>query len=277
MAAADDVVELNLDQENICKVNLHGATLTSWLCDGTEMLFVSQQAVFNNVKAIRGGIPIVYPHFGPWELGPQHGFARISRWTLEKPPAKDGDTVSATFLLQDNENTRQMWQDNRFNLFYTVIIGKRQLKLKLDVRNEGNDSFEFTTLLHTYFKTLDVNKVTISGLKSLKYIDKVRQSKKFVEENDLVTVKEFVDRLYIGSVDRNEVTNLNGNQNVVMTRVNLPDVVVWNPWQEKAKVMSDFGDEEYKEMICVEAGYVAKPRSLSAGARFEASVVLDVI
>jgi glucose-6-phosphate 1-epimerase len=34
------------------------------------------------------------------------------------------------------------------------------------------------------------------------------------------------------------------------------DVVVWNPWVEKAKAMADFGDLEYREMICLEAGSV---------------------
>ena len=34
------------------------------------------------------------------------------------------------------------------------------------------------------------------------------------------------------------------------------NLVVWNPWVEKAKAMSDFGDDEYNTMICVEAGYV---------------------
>ena len=41
--------------------------------------------------------------------------------------------------------------------------------------------------------------------------------------------------------------------------------VVWNPWVEKAKGMSDFGDEEYKTMICVEAGSVVDPVPLGAG------------
>ena len=33
--------------------------------------------------------------------------------------------------------------------------------------------------------------------------------------------------------------------------------VVWNPWIAKARQMSDFGDEEYERMICVESGNVA--------------------
>ena len=34
--------------------------------------------------------------------------------------------------------------------------------------------FEFTTLLHTYFRVPDVTKTTVSGLTGLTYVDKVR-------------------------------------------------------------------------------------------------------
>lgn len=48
--------------------------------------------------------------FGPWSTGPQHGFARICRWELKKPPERlpTGD-VEAMFQLLDNEFTRSMW------------------------------------------------------------------------------------------------------------------------------------------------------------------------
>ena len=42
------------------------------------------EAKLDGSKAIRGGIPVVFPNFGPWKLGPQHGFARISTWTVDK-------------------------------------------------------------------------------------------------------------------------------------------------------------------------------------------------
>ena len=32
--------------------------------------------------------------------------------------------------------------------------------------------------------------------------------------------------------------------------------VLWNPWIEKSKAMVDFDDEEYKKMVCLEAGFV---------------------
>ena len=34
---------------------------------------------------------------------------------------------------------------------------------------------------------------------------------------------------------------------------NMRDFVVWNPWEENAAKMSDFGDDEFPRMVCVEA------------------------
>ena len=36
-----------------------------------------------------------------------------------------------------------------------------------------------------------------------------------------------------------------------------PDVVVWNPWVTKSAKMGDFGDEEWRQMVCVEPGHVS--------------------
>lgn len=48
--------------------------------------------------------------FGPWTFGPQHGFARISRWNIEKTPDRlsTGD-IEAIFSMVDNDFTRSMW------------------------------------------------------------------------------------------------------------------------------------------------------------------------
>lgn len=70
----------------------------------------SKLAVFDGKKAIRGGIPFVFPQFGPWSFGPNHGFARIVRWTLERGPERlpNGD-VEAVLSLMDTDFTRSMW------------------------------------------------------------------------------------------------------------------------------------------------------------------------
>ena len=54
-------------------------------------------------------------------------------------------------------------------------------------------------------------------------------------------------------------------------------VVVWNPWAEKAKAMTDFGDEEYKQMLCVEAGYVTKPVTIGSNMKVEFGQALSIM
>ena len=54
-------------------------------------------------------------------------------------------------------------------------------------------------------------------------------------------------------------------------------IVVWNPWIEKAKGMADFDDEEYHNMICVEAGSVVDWVALAGGDTWTAGQTLTVI
>lgn len=52
--------------------------------------------------------------------------------------------------------------------------------------------------------------------------------------------------------------------------------VIWNPWVEQARELADFGDDEYPNMVCVEAGHVSSPVILLPGTAFEASQILQV-
>lgn len=258
-----------------CLVNLFGATLTSWKNRGEEILFCSEKAVFDGKKAIRGGIPVIFPNFGAWELGPQHGFARIKQWQLKVLENSDGSQVP-TFILEDDEETRNMW-NKRFKLEYVVEIGTDTLTTTLTVHNTDSKSFSFTTLLHTYFRVQDVTKTQIKGLKGLTYTDKVHGGD-HTEDRDLVCIDENVDRIYQnceGPVhlipDMDKVTECRE-----VTANNLPDIVVWNPWEEKAKAMADFGDTEYINMVCVEAGAVSKPVTIQAKQTMAFSQTLSV-
>jgi D-hexose-6-phosphate mutarotase len=63
-----------------CQIHAVGATVTSYKsANGREHIFVSKDAIFDGSKAIRGGIPICFPIFGPpakkESTMPQHGFA----------------------------------------------------------------------------------------------------------------------------------------------------------------------------------------------------------
>ncbi|RNA37478.1 glucose-6-phosphate 1-epimerase, partial [Brachionus plicatilis] len=250
----ENKISLELDTQNRVEIYFHGATLTSWICDNEEKIFLSSKSVFDNKKAIRGGIPIVFPNFGPWEKGPQHGFARIKKWTIKDSPRKIDDTLRVVLSLKDDEETRALW-NHKFELEYQVILGVKSLKTNLIVKNTGSEEFDFTALLHTYFKVDDIGKVSVENFKGLNYIDKVKNGANEIEKREAITIDQETDRIYAST--QNTLFINTGNEILTLDKNNLPDTVVWNPWIEKSKQMSDFDDEDFKRMICVEAGKVS--------------------
>lgn len=53
-------------------------------------------------------------------------------------------------------------------------------------------------------------------------------------------------------------------------------LVVWNPWDVTSGTMSDFGEDEYPNMVCVEAGIVITPITLNPNNTYEGTIVLQV-
>jgi glucose-6-phosphate 1-epimerase len=74
----------NPDAESL--VYLNGAHLAHWKPTGqNDVLFMSKSSNFAAGKAIRGGVPIIFPWFGAREGNPQspaHGFARTMPWNV---------------------------------------------------------------------------------------------------------------------------------------------------------------------------------------------------
>ena len=58
-------------------------------------------------------------------------------------------------------------------------------------------------------------------------------------------------------VDGDASSSLSPGHSISLETVNLPDAVVWNPWISKAKGMADFGDDEFRQMLCVEPAVAA--------------------
>ena len=66
MATKDDLTTITHTASGAsAKIHAFGATVISFVTSGREHLFVSQKAVYDGSKAIRGGVPICFPIFGP--------------------------------------------------------------------------------------------------------------------------------------------------------------------------------------------------------------------
>ncbi|ORX68322.1 aldose 1-epimerase, partial [Linderina pennispora] len=253
-------VVLSGPEGSSCEVYLFGATVTSWKSQGKERLYVSSLAKLDGTKAVRGGIPLVFPQFGPGAL-PQHGFARNTTWELVDSN-DHGASAVARFRLTDSEQTRLSKWPYKFSIIYTVDLTATTLSTILQFANTDEKPFEFTSLLHTYFGVPHISDAVVEGLKGVEYADKVLGTES-VEERDLVSIDRNEDRVYRDVPG--DVCVRYGGDAVRLKRFNFKDIVLWNPWAELAKGMGDFADAEYVNMVCVEAGTVASAIKLAPG------------
>lgn len=95
------------------------------------------------------------------------------------------------------------------------------------------------------------------------------------ESNSQIRITSEVDRVY-ANIPQDTTTILdNGQPHLDIIRDNLSDTVVWNPWIQKSKSMSDFQPKDgYKTMLCVEVGAVDGWQTLEAGDTFEAGQIV---
>jgi Aldose 1-epimerase len=71
--------------------------------------------------------------------------------------------------------------------------------------------------------------------------------------------------------------NSRGFQFIFIFYILIIQIVVWNPWDKKAKAMSDFGDEEYKQMVCVEAAAIEEPITLKPSEEWTGRLQLSLL
>lgn len=244
------------------EVYLHGAHVTSWApAGGSEALFLSRAATFAPGKAIRGGVPVVFPQFAGMGPLPKHGFARTETWER----VDDGDRPGAVRLrLRDSERTRAVWP-HAFLAELAVEVGDDWLSMALTIQNTGEDAFELTAALHTYLRVGDVRRASIEGLRGLRYRAGKQER---VDEDRALTVGGEVDRVYLDTPPELRVRDPQNARDFLLHATGFADTVVWNPWEEATAALTDMEDDEYVEMLCVEAAQVGAPVRLDAGTRW---------
>ena len=92
-----------------CELYLQGAHLTAWQPPGERpILFTSPNSAFAPGRAIRGGIPIIFPWFGANRhepAAPQHGFARTAPWRLNGVETVGRESLTLTLASSGGVTT----------------------------------------------------------------------------------------------------------------------------------------------------------------------------
>jgi len=238
------------------EMHLHGAQVTSWKPAGAEeVIFLSRQARWEQGKAIRGGIPICFPWFrgkADDPHAPAHGVVRTKIWALESIE-HNSDGITVSMATESDADTRR-WSSADFRVLQRVTFGS-ELKLGFTVSNTGAAPFRFEEALHTYYRVGDVGRVLIRGLDGVAYLDNTDSNKKKEQKGDVV-ISSPTDSAYVNTENALQLLDPSLNRSIRIAKQNSRTTVIWNPWAEGARALSDLGKDEWQWMVCVEASNI---------------------
>ncbi|ERK18064.1 Aldose 1-epimerase family protein YeaD [Pantoea sp. AS-PWVM4] len=236
-------------------ITLQGAHLLAWQPSGQQpVLWLSEKTPFAVGKAIRGGVPICWPWFGP-AGEPAHGFARNQSWTLSAHDENE-EGVILTFALESNAQTLKLWPHD-FTLLARFRIGAH-----CEIELEAHGDFAATAALHSYFQVSDIAATEVSGLGN-SFVDKVNDSA-VGTSNGKQTYPGRIDRVFTAPEDCSVIHDKAGNRQIEVYHHYQSDVVTWNPGPELSCSMGDMANDGYKTMVCVETARINQPL-VSAG------------
>lgn len=243
---------------------LQGAHLTGWQPAGHEpVVYLSKCSTYTPGKAIRGGIPVIFPWFGGPDTSPvqtppgatQHGFARGGAWTL-RFAALAGEDLHLSATLDQTESLRASGFTG-FELAYEVILG-RTLTVRLSVANTGDAPFFFEEALHAYLAVGDSGQVSVEGLVNTEFLDKTEAFRRKLQTEPALLFRGEVDRPYLNTTASLLLRDPVLRRNLYLAKAGSKTTVTWNPGPELAAKLPDLCPGDWQRFVCLETANVAE-------------------
>ncbi len=248
---------LQIHRSDCCgALTLQGAHVIDWTPAGQQpVIWMSQSSALAPGRPIRGGVPICFPWFAAHPHDPQlplHGTVRLQDWTVAE---QQEDAEGTTILLQT--------LCDPFALSYRVRFAHTLcLELTVELTETAAEPAEFESALHTYFAVGDIREVQVQGLEQAMYHDKVSGVRDCAAADAPIHFAAETDRIYVETQSDITVHDPVLGRRIRILREGSDSAVVWNPWIRKSAQMADFGDEEWRGMLCIEAANVDRNRIL---------------
>lgn len=287
-AISKDVGSVNVSQSNrgLClnidnlhasaSLSLFGGHLLSFIPkrDHRERLWLSEDAIFDGVSAIRGGVPICWPWFGPNKgdkTSPSHGVVRDQMWSLyrlEERKNSAGEVCQSICYLKPSELGRYSTPGDLL-LTLKLSIAER-CEISLITENNSHQSVDLSQAIHSYFAIDDIESLLVEGLNG-DYYDKLSDTFDLKSPRDY-RINAETDRVHARASSSDESEGISlvfADKNTKRNTLSIEHsghnaTVVWNPWVEKSSKMKDMREGAYRKMICIEAA--TEPSiSLAAG------------
>lgn len=257
------------------EIYVYGAAVTSWTTRGENHFWISDTNKWEEGgKAIRGGIPICFPQFGPYGNLVSHGFARVSNWRICSSMVNEDGSVSTVFgLTSESEGAPAEW-GHKFDATYTVTLNYPGLETKLSVTNTDEKPLTFTCAFHNYFKTNDVKDARVFGFEGIKYLNRLEDDKEYPSEEDTgagLLVEEETDRIYKDTPEEVAMFDFASLKVIKIKKTpSLSDATLWNPFGAEG------ADPGWKNFLCIEPACITKPAVVQPGETWVGAQLLGV-
>lgn len=224
-------------------VSFKGGQLIDYRHAGSQpLLYLSPLARLSGPGAIRGGVPLCWPWFGPHPqdpTAPQHGTARTADWTLTGCAPTDAGLLVRL--------TGPTWHTLDVEVHY--LLGAT-LDMALITRNLGTQPVGFSAALHSYLAVGDATQATIQGLAGSRYDDLVDRVQT-VHEADTLGCAGEIDRIVYG-VDRLQLIDPVYRRRIAVENQGSRSMVLWNPGPARAAALADLPDTGWQDFFCIE-------------------------
>eukprot|EP00177_Eucheuma_denticulatum_P000769 GFKZ01001389.1.p1 GENE.GFKZ01001389.1~~GFKZ01001389.1.p1 ORF type:complete len:377 (-),score=31.25 GFKZ01001389.1:972-2075(-) len=258
------------------EVYLYGAAVTSWTTRGEDHFWLSGTNKWQpGGKAIRGGIPICFPQFGPYGDLVQHGFARVSNWAIRSSDVLEDTSVTATFTMDSESTSEQVakWP-HKFSADYTVTLSNSGLETKLAITNTGDKPFDFTCAFHNYFRTSTIREARIFGFEGVTSRNRLDADKTLPPLEDTgsgVLLSEETDRIFLNAPDELAMFDFASLKVLKIKKTpTLPDATLWNPFGAEG------ADPDWEKFVCIEPACIDKPAVVQPGDTWVGAQLLGV-
>jgi glucose-6-phosphate 1-epimerase len=263
-----------------------GAQLLSYQRDGERpLIWLSEQAAYESGRSVRGGVPVCWPWFGDLRRNPQavqamheggslmpsHGLVRDLEWNLLGIDKRD-DGVNLDFAFNSVEQPLANWPQAA-ELKLRIRLDQH-LHLDLVSRNLGDAPLALSQALHSYFAVGDVRQAQVEGLQGCRYIDTLDDWTERQQLDPLRFTGE-TDRIYLDTPAHLSILDPVWQRRIQLRSSGSRSAVLWNPWTDKAKRLSQFSSDAWQGMLCIEhANALEDLVMLAPGAEHRLSVSL---
>lgn len=228
-------------------VSLFGAQLLSFKPNNeADWLWLSPQCA-PLPKPIRGGIPICWPWFakeGQAQEVVQHGFARTAQWQIIEQRIDSRGSIRLSLSPLESLHASLSVQ--------LTMTFSEVLHLSLVTRNHSENTVAVTQAFHSYLAVADANQITIDGLGSCTYFDKLANFERCQQAPGSITERPPYDRIYHDGEGHYELLDRVSGKLRFMTSTGSNTVVLWNPGSLVAADMVDIGKDHSSRFVCLE-------------------------